>query len=114
MKTPKPWDYVIVGIVAVLSLLSLLLFLRPDGETVRVEQNGVVLYTGSIRTDHEVIADGATVSVLGGHVTVTTSDCPDKLCMQGEATATHPLICLPNRLVVTVVSEEVTPDAVSY
>lgn len=114
MKKPLPLDYAIVGAVIALSLLSLLLFLKPGGQTVRVEQDGVLLYAGDIHTDHVVEADGNTVVIRNGRVTVVAADCPDGLCLHGEATAARPLVCLPNRLVATIASGEVAPDAVTY
>lgn len=114
MKKPLPLDYVIMAAILILSLIPLLLVASKSGDTVRVEQDGKTLYVGSVHTDHVVIANGNTVTILDGQVTVTAADCRDGLCMHGTASATHPLVCLPNRLVVTIEDGEVTPDAVTY
>ncbi|MEE1047356.1 MAG: NusG domain II-containing protein [Clostridia bacterium] len=59
-----------------------------------------------------------TVSVSNGSISVSSADCPDKLCVKQGAirNSTYPIVCLPNKLVVKITdstpSEEI-PDAIS-
>ena len=98
----RPLDFIICGIAIAVALLSLLLLTKSDAAVVTVRQNGIVLYEGDILTDKTVEADGNTIEIKGGRVRIIYATCPDHLCMHGYATAAHPLVCLPNRLTVTV------------
>lgn len=56
-----------------------------------------------------------TVAVENGEVLVTEASCPDHICIrQGRISYDgQTIICLPNRLVVTVVGADSGPDAVA-
>lgn len=122
MKEPvalfKKGDIVIVAAVVMLSLLPFLPRLYRGGEaTVTVTQAGTVLYSAPLSEDATVVTPdgGNTVVIRNGSVTMAEADCPDGLCLHGEAKASRPLVCLPNRVTVTVTNgKEVAPDAVSY
>lgn len=45
-----------------------------------------------------------TVTVSDGMIRVTEADCPDKVCVNtaGIKKDPHPIICVPNRLVISV------------
>ncbi len=109
----KRFDALIIALVVVLSLAALIPFLSDDGELVRIEQNGILLYQGPIDEDKLIEAEGNTIMIQDGKVTVSESSCPDGLCKKGECTRLHPLICLPNKLSVTIVSKGDSLDAIS-
>ncbi len=113
---PKPLDLLIAGLIALLSLLALLPFLPTQtGTLVRVEQRGELLYEGPLDVGKVVAADGATVIIADGTAHIIDADCQNKLCMQGIATTLHPLYCVPNQLIVRIISQgEEAPDGVSY
>lgn len=55
-----------------------------------------------------------TIQVSGGEVRVTAADCPDKVCVQtgGISRGVVPIICLPHRLEISVVSN--AADTAAY
>lgn len=122
MKHPvalfRKWDIAIIAAVAVISLLPLVPALRRGtAASVTVTQAGEVLYSGPLSKDAVIVTPdgGNTVIIRGGTVTMEDASCPDGLCLHGKATVSHPLVCLPNRVSVTVTGgKEVAPDAVSY
>ena len=56
-----------------------------------------------------------TVSVSPGRIAITDADCPDRLCVKhGPLRNSYsPIVCLPNRVVITFADERDEVDAVS-
>lgn len=85
-----------------------------------IYQNGELLQT--IRLDtvtgeytFEVSGDAGatnTICVRPGSIAIVSASCPDQICVhQGFiSTSLLPITCLPNRLVIRVREEAVTPD----
>ena len=74
-----------------------------------VQQNGQTVTVLPLDTDTDYIVtgtDGAsnTVRIRDGRVSVCAASCPDGLCVRHRAVsrAGESIICLPNRVVVTV------------
>ena len=117
----KRLDFLVIGLVALLSLLPLpvLAAQRAAGvATVTVTQRGETLYTGPLAEDAVVVTPdgGNTVEIRGGQAYMHFADCPDGLCVAaGSADAAHPVVCLPNGVVVAVTGGETEGayDAVS-
>lgn len=111
----KLGDVLIITIAALLSLGALLLF-DKGGDTVTVTQAGAVIYTGRLGHDAVITTeDGSnTVCIENGRAYMQHADCPDGLCIgMGAAEAGRPVVCLPNKVVVSVsTSGEV--DAVTW
>lgn len=104
-------DIVLAAAVLGAAALSAVLLWRlpPAGRTVTVQQNGQTVAVLPLATDTDYIvtgADGATntVRIRGGRVSVCAASCPDGLCVRHRAVsrAGESIICLPNRVVVTV------------
>ena len=108
-------------VVAVLA--AVLFFLRGEGTTVQVEVNGTVIGTYPLSVDREVEIitgeNGEELNLLvikDGKATVTAATCPDGICTahrpisrEGES-----IICLPHKVVVTVIGGEGDePDVVA-
>ena len=112
----KKGDLLIIVMIAVFSLGSLIpLAFRSEGSYVVISENGSVLYRGNILDNTVIQTKHNTIEIMNSHVRIIQADCPDKLCLRGgEATVSHPIICLPNRLVVQIKSGEEDFDAVSY
>ncbi|MEG1525525.1 MAG: NusG domain II-containing protein [Clostridia bacterium] len=113
----KKADYWIILAVAVLSLLPLLWFFsKPSADTVLISQHGETVYSGSLEKDATITLDGNVITIKDAIVTMTSADCPDKTCMQGgPATSAHPIVCLPNEVIVTITGEEAPElDGISY
>ena len=117
----------LIFIAAILAVVALgaaaLFFLRGEGSTVQVEVDGTVIGTYPLSVDREVRIitgeNGEELNLLvikDGKATVTTATCPDGICAahrpisrKGES-----IICLPHKVVVTVVGGEGDePDVVA-
>lgn len=104
-------DTVLAAAVLGAAALSAVLLWRlpPAGRTVTVQQNGQTVAELPLATDTDYIVTGAggasnTVRIRGGRVSVCAASCPDGLCVRHRAVsrAGESIICLPNRVVVTV------------
>jgi hypothetical protein len=107
-------------ILALLCLVSaLFLLLRPrEGLRAEIWLDGVLVETvdlASLTEEREIrVGEHVTVLAAPGKVRVKHSDCPDKLCekMGWTSSPAKPLICLPNRVTVTVTGGGEESDAV--
>ena len=115
MKTR--WMVLILALGCLTALGFLLL--RPRG-ALRAEiwLDGVLVETvdlSSLTEEREIsVGEHVTVLVSPGKVRIKHSDCPDKLCekMGWTSSPAKPLICLPNRVTVTVSGAGEEKDAV--
>lgn len=111
----KKADYILVAVtVAVAGILLVLLYgvNSASGAYVQIEIDGAVTETLPLDTDSvfEIITDGGGENLLvieNGQAKVTEANCPDGICKNhseihrnGES-----IICLPHRVVITVVNE---------
>lgn len=104
-------DTVLAATVLGAAALSAVLLWRlpPAGRTVTVQQNGQTVTVLPLATDTDYIVTGVggasnTVRIRDGRVSVCAASCPDGLCVRHRAVsrAGESIICLPNRVVVTV------------
>ena len=116
----------LIFIAAILAVVAIgaaaLFFLRGEGSTVQVEVDGTVIgiYPLSVDREVEIITgeNGEELNLLvikDGKATVTTATCPDGICAahkpisrEGES-----IICLPHKVIVTVVGGEEAPDVIA-
>lgn len=113
--------YWIIGILAVLAVCIIALFFiygnDADGENLRAEiyLDGECIETidlSQVTEPYSFTVKGRVgeniISVEPDRICVSEADCPDQVCVhQGwEATTAKPIICLPNRLVIRLVSSE--------
>lgn len=115
----KKWDFALIALVAVLSLLPLAFLGRADsGARVVVSQNGQTLYTGALSEDAVFTTPdgGNTIEIRDGQVRMRAASCPDGLCLNGTAAPLRPLVCLPNGITVAIIgTEEDEPlDAITH
>ena len=107
----KKADIIIIAAVlcaAAVLLLCLNLF-AGHGNVAVIEQDGAVIAELPLDEDatFEVKADGKvtnTVEIKDGRVSVTKADCPDKICKNHRPVSKNgeSIICLPNKVVITV------------
>ena len=116
MKT-RTWILLFAALLAVLFGVRLLL---PRGEKRAViRQDGKVLYTADLSKDASYTVTGAAgenrITVKDGEIFVESADCPDQICVRHGALkhGGEPIVCLPNRLVITWQTEETDADGVS-
>ena len=111
----KKADFILIAVtVAVAGILLILLYgvNGKAGAYVQIEIDGVVTETLPLDTDtvYEIITDDGGENILvidDGNAKVTEANCPDGICKNhakihrnGES-----VICLPHRVVITVVNE---------
>ncbi|MBO4354478.1 MAG: NusG domain II-containing protein [Clostridia bacterium] len=115
-------DIVLIGtLLAVLVLIGLALWLlRGEGDIVVVEVNGTAYGSYALNIDRTVEIrtgeGGKELNLLvikDGKAYVETATCPDGICAahrpifrRGES-----IICLPHKVVITVVKAELSDDA---
>ena len=104
-------------LVAVI-LLTCLFVLREKGDTVKVTVDGKLYKEYSLSTDiTEDISVGENTNRLvikNGKAYVETATCPDGICVNHSPIYRNgqSIVCLPNRVVITVIRNGETPDAV--
>ena len=86
--------------------------IRPNGHTAYVYSDGRLIETIDLDsvtqpytfTVGEGTAASNTISVNKGEIGVVGASCPDKICVSHGfiSSAADPIICMPNRLVITV------------
>ncbi len=100
------WALFVVLILLSLSGLFLVKGLALSGNTASIEVNGKLLYRLSLDEDRTVEVNGPVgvtrVEVKQGKVRIVDSPCPNKLCVRQGWIERGAIICLPNRVVVTI------------
>ena len=113
MKT-KTWLLIFAAIIA--SCLGAILLFSPvqDASFAQITSNGEIIRTVSLDLEQEfTVNDKNTVTVRDGKIAVTWAECPDQYCVhQGFRQGGQDIVCLPNRLVITFLGEQVI-DGVS-
>jgi len=111
-------DFILLGFIIICAGLSFALFgaKRESGAYVRIEVNSEVVNVLPLNQDTELVLEepageyaGKNIVVIqDGRVHVEEADCRDQICVhQGEKSQVgDTIICLPHRLVITVVGEE--------
>lgn len=108
----RPADALLAAgvIVAALAIWACLLWLPGRGAAVRVTVDGTVVATLPLNRDATLTIPGIdgenTLVIADGKAQITAADCPDQICVRHRAIS-HPgqsIVCLPHRVVVTVVS----------
>lgn len=108
----KKRDFILIGvIVAIIAVAILALSLtKKDGDYVAVKVNGNEVARYSLSQDGEYALNGGTnvLRIENGKAFLISANCPDHLCVkQGKIDQSGETItCLPNRLTVTVYSQE--------
>jgi len=120
IKTTRA-DKVLLLICIFLSLYSFAYVKEamPKGTEVRIEVDGKLKYTFPLNEDRTVEFNGvigtATVEIKGGKVRMTEAPCPNKVCIHQGWIENGAIICLPNKVVVTISRPDHSkgPDAIS-
>lgn len=112
MKSTKFWIIIIAVLLAFSSVAAVLQFTDQErGSFAEIYQNGELIKMISLSADTEFTVkdeNGAfnTIEIKDGKIAVTDASCPDKICIHQGAVSSSakPIVCLPNRLVIRVVS----------
>jgi hypothetical protein len=112
------WVLLLAGGALVVFLFFHYLFSATSGKEAAITaRSGTVRY--ELGTDRTVLAEGplglTRIAIGGGRVWVADSPCRDKVCVQmgKKWRAGEQILCLPNRVAVEVVGDELEFDAVS-
>lgn len=98
-------DFVLIVVLVCAAFVPLLFFRGKPATEISVVLNGKVVRTMPLDTDGEFAIEGVgKVVVKDGKAFVSDMTCPDKICEKaGKISAFgNSVVCLPNRLSVTV------------
>ena len=108
-KARRRWGRDVIFVLVLLLVSSSLFFLttgREEGESVRVEVDGMEVARYPLNVDGRYSLNGGSniLVIEDGKAYLEDADCPDKLCVrQGRIYRKGETItCLPNKLIVTV------------
>lgn len=108
---------VILSLVILVAAVTLVFALtRKAGDTVKVEIDGEEVARYSLTEDGEYpIGEGNVLVIEGGEAYMKDADCPDRTCVRtGKIShGGETIVCLPNRVAVTVISADGGTDLVS-
>lgn len=78
----------------------------PQNRTVRIDVDGKPIYILPIENNRVVSVEGTegktTVEIRDRKVRITESPCQNKLCIRQGWVQNGGIVCLPNRIVVTI------------
>lgn len=106
-------DYVLIAVIICVTVLAVFLHELIGGKgagCATVKVRGEIEGVYSLAEDQTIEINGGTnlLQIKNGNVDMTWADCPDKLCVNQKAISKNgeSIICLPNKVVVTVESNE--------
>ena len=106
--------------LASLSGMFLIHQVVSQGQTVRIELDGKPVYILPIDRNNAVSVEGplgkTQIEIKDHNVRITESPCNNKLCIHQGWTQQGTIICLPNRIIVTIEDESYqsgTVDAIT-
>jgi hypothetical protein len=85
------------------------------GFTVLVELRNIAVYKGNLSEERKVTIHGAygdvRIQIHDGRVAVVHAECPNKVCVRTgwRGLAGETIICVPNRLVIRILGDGMTP-----
>ncbi len=108
LKSTTIADKILLSVLIILSF-SGIIFIKevlPKGRIVQIEANGNLVYVLPIDKDRTVSVEGTegrtVVEIKNHRVRVTESPCHNKLCIEQGWIERGAIVCLPNRVVVTI------------
>lgn len=109
---------IFIAAAILLAAAGFLLFADSGSSLIRiVTEEGDYLYP--LNQDRLVTVSGpqgnTVIAIHEGKARIVSSDCPNKICMNSEIDS-YPgtLVCLPNRVIVTIENSQGAVDAASY
>lgn len=113
--TIKPFEAVIIGIVLLGSIAAILIMNRSgSGSRTAVIRCGDVRHELSLSEDGLFRFDGidAEFEVKNGKIRLTKASCPDKICEKTGyiGSSGQSIICVPNKITVSVVGSDDSID----
>lgn len=106
MKSKKLWIAVCIAILILGIIGSLWQILKPHGHTVRIIQDGTILYTIDLENaDNQIIeveyqGRKNRIQIENHDIFVLEAECPDHTCIKMGKLTNAPIVCLPNKLII--------------
>ena len=119
-------DVILIAGALVIAIIALLIINRykamsTENAMVVIEVNGDEVGRYPLSDDRVVYVESYnggnnTVTIKDGKVSVSEASCPDKICVKHKRIKYNgeTIICLPNRMTVTIVSEGEKTDGKTY
>ena len=108
----KKKNFILIGVIVavIATAIAVLSLTKKDGDYVVVKVDGNEVARYSLSQDGEYSLNGGTnvLRIEDGKAYLVSANCPDHLCVKwGKVDQSgETIICLPNRLTVTVYSAE--------
>ena len=110
MKT-KYWVILFLILLAVCAVCCAIFFRGGEKPLAEISSDGEVICTVDLRIDQDMEIKSETggtnlIVVENEQIRVKEASCPDQVCVQrGACSGGAPVVCLPNRLVITFLGE---------
>jgi len=112
LKSTTIADKILLSILLLLSFSGIIFVKKvlPAGQTVQIEANSSLVYVLPIDKDRTVSVEGpegrTVVEIKNHRLRVTESPCHNKLCIKQGWIESGAIVCLPNKVVVTIGDHE--------
>lgn len=100
-------------------ILTVIIFAAAPSDKAQIISNGEILYEIDLKNVEDKVLEIRNgdefniVEIKDGKICVTDASCSDKVCVKtGELSSNMPIVCLPNKLVIKLVSDENGADGV--
>ncbi len=104
------WMLIFLNLALVLLAIYLAMQVFPNGEkTAYVYSDGALVQTLPLNEDTQITIKSPNggenaLTVRGGKIAVTESDCKNQICVHTGAVQSGTIICAPNKLVIIIKS----------
>ena len=106
MKVLKKGDFLIIGTVAAIFILSVVFIFSfsNQGSRVVIKQNNEIIYNQSINQNDTVDTGGNIVIIKDGVVFMNEADCKNQICVKSGKISKkgESIVCLPNKVIVEI------------
>lgn len=107
--------FVIAAALIAAAVGFILVFTRPAGEYIEIAVDGDTIATLPLDRDARYELSGNVIAIENGEVRMEYADCPDLICVHHAPISrrNETIVCLPNRVTVTVRGGRSDVDAIS-
>lgn len=106
----KKADFYLIIILLAVCAACVFSFMPKIGRKISVYVDGEEYCQASLAVDQTIELPNASLEIKSGQVRMVQAECPDQICVKQGAISAGSLICLPNRIVVQVLADDL--DAV--
>lgn len=110
---------IVIGFIFVFSCIAIVYntYFRETGTIAYIYQDGICIYSIDLSTVTEsksFVITGEqgnnTILIEEGKICISEADCPDQVCVRSGwlTNSVAPIVCLPHKLVISLVSEDNT------